>query len=105
MLNDSGPGAAGDENIKTAIIVAAALSALTTALPAGAVTVAWTLTGATIDDGCRAAGTFTINSTTGRVNGYDITTTPGAMLVGFHYDATTSFLPGNNVTTGNFVCL
>lgn len=78
--------------MKTRIIVAAALAALTVALPAKAVTLAWTLSGVTFDDGGTAIGTFTTNSTNGHLMTYSIDTTAGSTLGAFHYDPTTSFI-------------
>jgi len=86
----------GNYDMKTRIIVAAALAALTVALPAKAVTLAWTLSGVTFDDGGTAIGTFTTDSTTGHLMTYSIDTTAGSTLGAFHYDPTTSFKYFNN---------
>lgn len=71
------------------IVLGLALS-LVTAAPALATPIVWTLSGATFDDGATASGTFTIESTTGAVLDWNITTTLGGTLPGFTYDPTTS---------------
>jgi hypothetical protein len=53
------------------------------ALPANAVTLNWTLSGVKFDDGGAASGTFSTDSTTGNVLGFNIVTTAGALIPGF----------------------
>ena len=63
---------------------------LVTAVPALATPIVWTLNGAIFDDGAVATGTFTIESTTGALLDWNITTTSGSTLPGFTYSPTTS---------------
>lgn len=82
--------------MKLAIILAASLATLASAIPAKAVTLAWTLSGVTFDDGGMATGTFTTDSTNGHLLSYNLFTTAGSTLSAFHYDATTSFKLADN---------
>ena len=50
----------------------------------------WTLTGVVFGDGGKASGTFSIDSATGLLTAYDITTTGGTTLGGSVYDSATS---------------
>lgn len=65
--------------------------AVLTASAAGATPLTWTLQGVTYEDGATASGAFVIESTTGDILSWDITTTPG-LLEGFHYDLSSSSL-------------
>lgn len=87
--------------MKIGLIAAAALATLTVAMPAKAVTLVWTLSGVTFDDGGTAFGTFSTDSTTGGLITYSIDTTAGSTLGAFHYDATSSIFLGNNIVTSN----
>ena len=54
----------------------------------------WVLSGVTFNDGGTASGTFSINSSSDDLLSWDIVTTAGTTLPGFHYDAATSFQYG-----------
>jgi len=71
--------------MKSVVLFAAALASFATAIPANAVTLRWTLHDVTFDDGGSATGRFTINSKSGRVTGFDMTTTAGSAFGGLHY--------------------
>ena len=71
------------------------------ALPVSASTIDWTLSGVTFDDGGTATGTFSIDSATGLLTAYDITTTTGATLSGSVYDSTTSSISCQNCFLSN----
>lgn len=58
--------------------------------PVQAAVIDWTLEGVTFDDGGTASGTFSINSSTGHLVSYDITTTAGSTLGGTVYDPSTA---------------
>jgi len=76
----------------SAILARVILStAVLTASIAGATPLTWTLQGVTYEDGATASGSFIIESTTGDILSWDITTTPG-LLDGFHYDLANSSL-------------
>ena len=94
-------GQMGNYDMKTRTIAAAALAALTVALPAKAVTLAWTLSGVTFDDGGTAIGTFTTDSTNGHLMTYSIDTIAGSTFGAFHYDPTTSLIFANNFFGSN----
>lgn len=66
-------------------------TAVLTASVAGATPLTWTLQGVTYEDGATASGSFIIESTSGDILSWDITTTPG-LLDGFHYDVGNSSL-------------
>ena len=70
-------------------------------LPSYASTILWTLSGVTFDDGGSASGTFETDSATGGVTSFNITTALGNTLTGATYDATTSYLYGNNFFSPN----
>ena len=54
--------------------------------PATAASINWTLEEVVFNDGGSAFGTFVTDSTSGGLLSYDITTTEGNKLGGFHYD-------------------
>jgi hypothetical protein len=70
----------------------AAMMLFVLAVPANAAIINWTLSGVTFDDGGKAVGTFSTDSSTGNVSTFDITTTAGTSLGGSIYDVATSFL-------------
>jgi hypothetical protein len=75
------------------LIGSAALAILAAAsAPVHASVIDWTLEGVTFDDGGTASGTFSIDSSTGHLLSYDITTTAGSVLGGMTYDASTVFV-------------
>ena len=55
--------------------------------------ITWTLNGVTFDDGGTASGFFRVNTVTHQVTAWDITTTAGSLLPGYHYS---SALPNQN---------
>jgi hypothetical protein len=63
-----------------------------TASVASAVPLTWTLQGVAFTDGATASGSFVIDSDTGDMLSWDITTTAGPNLTGFIYDTTSSEL-------------
>lgn len=73
--------------LSRAILSAAVLAASI----ASATPLTWTLQGVTYEDGATASGSFIIESTTGNMLSWDITTTAG-LLSGFHYDLSDSSL-------------
>jgi hypothetical protein len=68
-----------------ALAISVALSA-----PVQASVIDWTLEGVTFDDGGTASGTFSIDTSTGDLVSYDITTTAGSTLGGMVYDPSTA---------------
>lgn len=65
--------------------------ALLTSPLAVATPLTWTLQGVAFEDGATASGSLVVESTSGDLLSWDITTTPG-LLAGFHYDPSTSSL-------------
>ena len=65
-------------------------------LPSFASTIVWTLDGVTFEDGGTASGTFAVESTTGAVTSFNISTTAGTILDGATY------APGNYFAFDNF---
>ena len=74
---------------------------VTTAGRANASPLVWTLAGVTFNDGGTASGTFTIETTTGLLMDWNITTTAGSTLAGFTYNQTTSRLLGMDIFGSN----
>ena len=80
-----------------------ALAGLAAGLVLGAVpgarasSILWTLENVTFDDGGTAHGTFTTDSATGGLLGFDIVTTPGTTLAGFTYNPQTVNFVDNNL--------
>src|SRR6478672_6428055 len=70
-------------------------AALCTSL-ASAVPLTWTLQGVNFQDGASASGSFMIESTTGDLLSWNITTTPG-MLAGFNFNAGNSTVYGRDI--------
>ncbi len=68
-----------------ALAISVALSA-----PVRASIIDWALEGVTFDDGGTASGTFSIDTSTGDLVSYDITTTAGSTLGGMVYDPSTA---------------
>ena len=88
--------------IKTVLAGAAlALGMALAASSANAAILNWTLSGVTFDDGGTAFGNFSTDDSTGNLLAFDITTTAGSALGGFHYDATTSLKFGDNTFSPN----
>ncbi len=75
-----------------ALAMSVALSA-----PVQASVIDWTLEGVTFDDGGTASGMFSIDSSTGQLVSYDITTTLGSTLGGTVYDPSTAPFVGYGV--------
>jgi len=88
-------------NIKRTLTRAAFCVAALSASFANAATLNWTLQGVQFADQATASGWFTADSVTGNILSWDITTTAGSTLSGYHYDTTTSFLYGQNVWGAN----
>jgi len=75
------------------ILCCAALSAsVATAVP-----LTWTLQGVAFADGATASGSFVIDSDSGDMLWWDITTTAGPNLSGFTYDTTSSGMFGRDI--------
>lgn len=68
---------------------------------ANASLITWTLQDVQFDDRATASGWFSIESTNGIVQSWDITTTAGALLPGFHFDTSSSSLLGHNFWNAN----
>ncbi len=64
--------------------------AAATVVPASASVVNWTLSDVTFQDGGTASGAFSIDSATGKLTTFDVTTTDGATLAGYRYEPLTS---------------
>ena len=78
-----------------AVLGAFALGVAAIAGPATASILNWNLENVLFDDGGQASGTFSVDTTTGAVTAFDITTTTGSILAGFHYDGATGFAGGD----------
>ena len=94
------------KQLTASIALAAALVAGSTFMadPANASTINYTLSGVTFGDGGTASGTFAIDSISGHLTAFDITTTTGSVIPGIVYDPTT--VPSSNITyigTNRFV--
>lgn len=89
--------------IQCAAVLAGVLAGLTHGAVSGAYAnpISWTLENVTFDDGGTAFGTFTTDSVTGNLLGFDIVTTPGATLGGYTYTPQTTNFSGNNVNQPN----
>nr|WP_235923061.1 PEPxxWA-CTERM sorting domain-containing protein [Rugamonas aquatica] len=61
----------------------------------------WVLSGVTFNDGGTLTGNFATDSVTGGLLSFDLTTTAGTIRDGFHYNAASSSLLGNNLTGAN----
>lgn len=68
---------------------------------ANASLITWTFSGATFNDGGTLSGWFMADTDTGTVTNWDITTTAGSSLPGFHFDLGSSYLYGYNVWSSN----
>lgn len=88
-------------NIKTLFTILIFSLAVFSASIANASPILWTLNDAVFDDGGTVAGWFTIESTTGQLVDYDLLTTAGSMLPGFHYDDASSSFYGQNIWSAN----
>ena len=87
--------------IAVAAMAASVVLGPTIISPADAATVDWTLTGVTFDDGGGASGTFSIDTTTGLLTAYNITTTAGTSLAGTLYEPSTSNIFSQNQWSPN----
>jgi hypothetical protein len=74
-------------------LVLAALVSICLGSTARADLIDWTLNGVVFDDGGTASGTFRVNTVTSQITVWDITTTAGGVLPGYHYSST---LPNQN---------
>jgi hypothetical protein len=74
-------------------LVLAALVSICLGSTARADLIDWTLNGVVFDDGGTASGTFRVNTVTSQITVWDITTTAGGVLPGYHYS---SALPNQN---------
>ena len=68
---------------------------------AQATTLQWTLENVLFSDGGSLFGTFSTDSTSGNLQTYDLTSTSGKELSGFHYNATSSLI--NTRTPNSFL--
>jgi hypothetical protein len=90
--------------MKMAFLVGSfALGAAVLAEPATASILDWELENVLFDDGGRMSGTFSVNTTNGAVIAFDITTTTGSILAGFHYDGATGFAGGDLLSGNSFI--
>lgn len=85
-----------NRHLKKILSQAAFCLAAFSASVADAAPIDWTLQGALFGDGGAASGWFSVESTTGNVLSWDITTTAGSSLPGFHYDTSSSSLYAQN---------
>ena len=63
----------------------------------------WELENVQFDDGGQMSGTFSVDTTVGAVTAFDITTTAGSILAGFHYDEATGFVGGDLLSGNSFI--
>lgn len=97
----------GVKMIKKLVIGSAALAiSVAVSAPVQASVIDWTLEGVTFDDGGTASGTFSIDSSTGHLVSYDITTTAGSTLGRTVYDPSTApFVGYGNYGPNSFLLL
>jgi hypothetical protein len=84
----------------TFLLGAFALGVTAVAEPATASILNWELENVVFDDGGQMSGTFSVDTTTGAVTDFDIVTTTGSILTGFHYEEATGFV-GGDLLSGN----
>jgi hypothetical protein len=87
----------------TFLFGAFALGVAAVAGPATASILNWKLENVRFDDGGQMSGTFSVDTTDGAVTAFDITTTTGSILAGFHYDEATSFAGGDLLSGNSFI--
>jgi hypothetical protein len=97
-----GRGGVWGNTMHKILAAAAALLALATAGAANAAVHTWTLQDVVFSDGATASGSFDYDADTGVASAWDITSTTGATLDGFHYTTANSvshadFLVPNDV--------
>jgi hypothetical protein len=80
-----------------ALAGAAALALLGAAPSAEAAVITWILQDVVFDDGGAAYGSFDYDTDLQTADNFDITTTAGRPVPGFHYDAATSHFSGANL--------
>jgi hypothetical protein len=86
------PGANGDKFMRTISALRMAVAALVVAgsafivRPASATSIVWTLHDLEFNDDGTGSGTFTVDSVTGQITTWDITTTAGTVGTGTHYE-------------------
>lgn len=85
------------------LLGAFALSAGAVIGPATASILNWELENVQFDDGGQMSGTFSVDTTVGAVTAFDITTTTGSILTGFHYDEATGFVGGDLLSGNTFI--
>jgi hypothetical protein len=91
-------------NMKMAFLLGSfALGAAGLVEPATASILDWELENVLFDDGGQMSGTFSVNTTNGAVIAFDITTTTGSILAGFHYDEATGFAGGDLLSGNSFI--
>ena len=74
-------------------LVLAALVSICLGSTARADLIDWTMSGVAFNDGGTLSGTFRVDTVLHQVTAWDVTTTAGTLLPGFHF---TSSLPNNN---------
>jgi hypothetical protein len=79
-----------------ALAAAAALALLGAASSAQAAVIIWTLKDVVFDDGGTASGYFGYDTVLGTANRFNMTTTDGSRLSGFHYHAPATIFRGAN---------
>jgi hypothetical protein len=91
-------------NMKMTFLLGAfALGVAAVAGPAAASILTWKLENVLFDDGGQMFGTFSVDTTVGAVTAFDITTTTGSILAGFHYDGATGFVGGDLLSGKSFI--
>jgi hypothetical protein len=91
-----------NKTLKAAVLTLTILLGYLVGIPSAyADSIVWSITDLVWDDGGTASGTFSTDSLTGNLLGsYDITTTDGSSLSGFHYTTSNSFAEGMNGIVG-----
>jgi hypothetical protein len=87
----------------TFLLGAFALGLAAVAGPATASILNWKLENVQFNDGGQMSGAFSVDTTDGAVTAFDITTTTGSVLAGFHYDGATGFAGGDLLSGNSFI--
>jgi hypothetical protein len=88
-------------NFKTLVASGACFIAFMFSSVAHAQAINWSLSGVTFNDGASLTGTFSTDSSTGSLLSWDLTTSAGETLPGFHYDVNSSGKYADNLYASN----
>jgi len=88
--------------LSDAVRALVAVLCISAASPAAAATINWTLSGVLFEDGGSASGTFSIDSATGAVTAFNVSTTTTGFMSGATYEPTTS-ITARDIYTPNSV--